>query len=187
MAFFSSKRERRLWLWAGTVAVAIFATLGLAQRLAGILQDEELLGVFFVVGMLLVLVTIGTLALQSRPKGREIGVALGVAAVYLLVFVRMAVPAERSHLIEYSVLAAFIYAALLERQSQGRRVPAPALVALLATAFLGLLDESIQALLPNRHFENLDVAFNALAALMAIGASMALAWVRRWRDQTFHQ
>lgn len=51
----------------------------------------------------------------------------------------------------------------------------------------GLLDESTQALLPNRHYEIIDVGFNALAALMAIGASMALAWVRRWRDQTFHQ
>ena len=30
---------------------------------------------------------------------------MGIAATYLLVFVRMAIPTERSHLIEYGVVA----------------------------------------------------------------------------------
>lgn len=183
MQLFTSKRERNLWLWVVAVVVAIFSTLGLAQTLAGILQDRELLDGTFLIGLFLVLATIVAMALKSRPRGIEIGVILGIAAVYLLVFLRMAVPAERSHLIEYGVLAVFVYQALLERRSQGRRVPVPALVALLVTAFLGLLDESIQALLPNRHYEIVDVGFNALAALMAIGASVALVWVRRWRSR----
>lgn len=186
MPLYRSNRERRLWLWAVAVVVAIYSTLGLAQTLAGILEEHELLDLAFFIGFFLVLATIATMALKSRPRGVEIGVVLGIAAVYLFVLLRMAIPAERSHLIEYGVLAVFIHEALLERASQGGRVPVPALVALLATAFLGLLDESIQHLLPNRHFQIVDVAFNALAGLMAIGASIALAWVRRWRDQTAH-
>jgi hypothetical protein len=76
---------------------------------------------------LLVLATVVTQGLKTRPGGAEISVALGVAAAYLLVFVRMAIPTERSHLVEYGVVALFIYEALLERASQGRRVPVPAL------------------------------------------------------------
>ena len=65
------------------------------------------------------------LALRTRPGGAEIGVALGVAAVYLMVFLRMGIPEERTHLIEYRVVAVFICEALAERASQGRRVPYP--------------------------------------------------------------
>jgi len=51
------------------------------------------------------------------------------------------------------------------------------------TALLGWLDEAIQWFLPNRVYDPVDVGFNALAALMAIAASAALAWARRWRDR----
>ena len=104
--------------------------------------------------------------------------ALGVAAVYLMVFARMGIP-ERSHLFEYSVLAVFIYEALLERANQGRRVPVPALLAFLATSLFGVFDECIQAILPSRVFELQDILFNVLAAVMAVLASVALGWARR--------
>lgn len=161
--------------------MAIFSTLGLTRSIVGFLAAEGLLAVAYIFGLLLVLATIGTLGLKTRPRGAEIGIGLGIAAVYLLVFVRMTIPEERTHLIEYGVLAAFVYEALQERASQGKRVPAPALLALAITAFLGLLDESVQAILPNRVYDIRDVGFNALAGLMAIGASLALAWARRRR------
>ena len=47
------------------------------------------------------------------------------------------------------------------------------------TALLGWLDEGIQALLPNRVYDAFDVFVNALSALMAIAASLAIAWARR--------
>jgi len=51
------------------------------------------------------------------------------------------------------------------------------------TAILGWLDEGIQAILPNRVYDVRDVGFNALAGLMAIAASLGLAWARRRRGQ----
>jgi VanZ family protein len=90
----------------------------------------------------------------------------------------MGIP-ERSHLIEYGVVAVFIYEALMERASQGRRVPVPALLAILTTSLFGVLDECIQAILPSRVFEPTDILFNVLAALMAIVASVTLGWTRR--------
>lgn len=180
MSLFTSDRERRLWAWTLAVLVAIYSTLGLATALAGTLRDSGLLSVgFFILGTLLVLATVVTQGLRKRPGGAEIGVALGIAAAYLMVFVRMASPIERSHVIEYSVLAVFIFEALTERASHGRRVPVPAVLAVALTALFGLLDEGLQVFLPNRVFDVQDIGFNALAALMAVLASLALSWARR--------
>jgi len=35
MSLFSSKREKRLWLWALAAVIALYSTLGLAGALAG--------------------------------------------------------------------------------------------------------------------------------------------------------
>lgn len=181
MSLISSDRERRLWLWALAVVVGIYATLGPANTLAGALRASGLLEIAFASGMLLIGVAILLLGLRVRPSGAEIGVAVGVAATYLLVFVRMNLPEERTHLIEYSVVAALIYQALGERAANGRKVPYPALLAWGLTALLGLLDEAIQWALPNRVFDPRDILFNALAGFMAVFASFALARARQWR------
>lgn len=189
MTLFSSNRERRLWLWTLAVVMAIYATLGLAPTLAGVLRERGLLEASFALGMVLVGATIVTQGLKVRPRGAELAVALGVIAAYLLLFVRMeASPEERTHLIEYGVVGVFIHEALAERASQGRPVPVPPLLAVAMTAALGLLDECIQAMLPSRVFDPLDILFNVLAGTMAVGASMALAWARKvGRERTGRQ
>ena len=181
MAFFSSRRERRLWLWTLAVVAAIYSTLGLANTLAWALRERGLLDVAsFWLGMLLVGATIVAFGLKARPGGLEIAVMLGVTAAYVLLLLRMVIPEERSHLIEYGVVGVFIYAALAERASQGRRVPLPPLLAVVATAALGVLDECIQFFLPSRVFDPIDILFNLLAGAMSVGTSVALAWARRW-------
>lgn len=72
-----------------------------------------------------------------------------------------------------------IYEALTERASLGRRVPVPALLAILTTTLVGVLDECIQAFLPSRVFDPIDMLFNFLAGTMSVVASVALAWARR--------
>lgn len=178
MPLFTSPRERRLWLWTLAVVGAIYATLGLTSMLVGKLLERGLFDDTFVVAFFLTGAAILTQGLKIRPGGLEIGVALGVAAVYLMVFARMGIP-ERSHLFEYGVVAVLIYEALTERASQGRRVPAPTLLAIAATALVGVLDEFIQAWLPTRVFDPRDILFNILAGLMAVLASLALTWARR--------
>lgn len=191
MSAFSSHRERYLWACTLAVVVAIYATLGLARRLADALNGSGVGEGLFILACLLVLAAVVTQALTRRPNGMEIGVALGVAAAYVLVFARMAVPTERSHLVEYGVVALLVHEALRERLRKGRRVPVPALVAVLATVVAGVLDECIQWFLPSRVFDPVDMLFNTLAAVMAVAASLALAWARRrarwlrgWRGTT---
>ena len=93
-----------------------------------------------------------------------------------MVAVRTGSPDERTHLIEYGVVALLIHAALSERADGGGRVPAPALLAVLGTALVGVLDEIIQGVLPGRVFDPWDILFNCLAGLVAVVAIVALRW-----------
>lgn len=179
MVWFTSHRERRLWACALAVIVAIYATLGLARTLAQFLNGTGLGERLFVVACLLVLLVVLTRGWTSRPGIVEIAVAIGVGTAYLLVFVRMAVPTERSHLIEYGILAILIYEALLERVSQGKQVPVPGCWAIVIASAVGVIDEAIQAVWPGRFCDPVDMLFNVLAAAMAVAATAALAWARR--------
>ena len=76
-------------------------------------------------------------------------------------------------------MAIVIYQALKERRRNGRRVPVPAVLAVVATALLGWLDEGLQALLPNRVYDIDDVLINSISGLVAITSSVFLAWARR--------
>ena len=183
MSLFTSVRERNLWLLVLAVLIAIYSTLGPGGALAAFLRERNLLRISIGLVVLLVVGFVAWRWLKSRPSIGEVGVALGIAAVYLFAWVRIPIPEERTHLIEYSLVAILIYLALIERQRNGRRVPVPAFLAIVATALLGLLDESIQALLPKRVFDFIDVGFNAGAGLMAVLAIIALAWARRRGNQ----
>lgn len=179
MFSFSSKREGRFWLYALLVLLAIFATIPFAKVLIDWVGDTPIIGVgMFLLGCFLVLATILSQGLRVRPGGLELAVGIGMAAAYLLVFVRMAIPTERSHLIEYSILAVFIYEALLERKSNEKRVPLPELLAIMLTLLVGVLDECIQLFVSDRVFDPVDMLFNTIAAVIAVGGSWILAKIR---------
>ena len=181
MTFFSSKRERRLWSALVIVLIAIYATLAHVPAIAAILRERnELTGSMFV-GLLVAMVVNTVLFIRKRPGRAEIAVWVGILMVYLTAWLRIGIasPEERTHLFEYSLVAALVHEALLERRENGRRVPAPALLALVISIALGWIDEGIQSLLPNRVYDNIDVLFNALAATIIIGARWSLAFVRR--------
>ena len=178
MRLFTSPRERRLWLWAIAVLVAIYSTLGVTSRLAAAIRERGLIEELVLISLLLLAAAVVMIGLRSRPRGAVIGFAIGVFGVYLLAFLRMGSPEERTHLFEYTILALLIYEALNERAAQGSHVPVPALLAILVTVLLGWIDEGIQALLPNRVYDLRDVGFNALAATMAVAASIVLTWAR---------
>lgn len=173
----SSARERRLWLLALLVLAVIYATLGLASTLAGALAERELLDEAFILAFALIGLAIVLQGLAVGRHGLEWGVLVGVAAVWLMLFVRMGIP-ERTHLMEYGVVALLIQEALLERRSNGQAVPVPRVLAVLATSLAGLVDESIQWLLPVRVFDLRDVVVNVLAAIIAVLGSWAISAAR---------
>jgi len=159
--------------------VTIYSTLGLAGTLSDVLRDRGMFDSFFILGFFLLLAVVAIQGLTTRPGIAEVGVFVGIVAVYFMVFARMGIPEERTHLFEYSLVAILIYQALVERRKNGRNISVPWLIAIAATALLGWIDEGIQPSLPNRVYDIRDVGFNALAGLMAILGTVALMWARR--------
>lgn len=179
MSFFTSKRERRLWIVSAVMVTTIYATIGLAQAFFELLGNQNVNAILFVLSALLILAAVVTQGIKKRPSGTEIMIALGIIAIYVLVFVRLTAGTERSHLMEYSVVAIFILEALKERKSQGRKVKYPALFAIGITILIGIIDEAIQYFVPGRVMDPLDMVFNTMAPVMAVGASSILSWARR--------
>ena len=177
MSFFTSAREKQLWLYVLIVLITIISTLFFGQPLIEWLSNQNIQAAIFLLAMLLVGTSILIHGLTARPSKTEMTIWIGFSAVYLLLFLRLGLP-ERSHLIEYSVLAIFIHKALIERV-KGKQILMPAFLALVITIIIGMLDECIQILLPNRVFDPVDILFNSLAGLLAIGASIVLHWVRK--------
>ena len=177
MPFFTSKKEKNLWLWAVAVFAAIFSTLFMGMPLANQLRDQNVQAVFFICGMLLVASAVVVHGLNPKTSRIELSILLGIIAVYVMFIFRLGAP-ERSHLMEYSVLAIFIHKALVERATQRKRIMKPALIALVIAFLIGVLDESIQLILPNRVFDPQDILFNGIAVTMAIATRLLLHWVR---------
>jgi len=159
----------------------IFSTLFLGQPLARLFSSQDVRAVIFVIVMILVGTTILIHAIRTKPSNIELTLWIGLVAVYTMFILRLGMP-ERSHLMEYSVLAIFVHKAILERKNQGKHIPMPALMALVITFAIGVMDECIQILLPDRYFDSEDIVFNGMAAAMAIGSSVIIYWVRKWRN-----
>ena len=177
-----SKNERRLWIALAAVVAAIYSTLGLQRALAAALRDSGLLAPLFILSFAAVIAAIPLIALRLRLGGFQVGVVLGIVIAYLMVFVRMGISEERTHLIEYGVVGALSFAAFNERSGRAGG-GSPIVGAIALTTTIGLVDECIQWVLPNRVFDWRDVFFNFFAGTMAILASSAFVWAGRRRNR----
>ena len=183
MPLFTSAREKRLWVGALMVVVIIFITLFVGRPLANLFTDGDVRAAIFLLVMLLVGATIIAHGLNAKPSQLEISILLGIIAVYIMFFLRLGLP-ERTHLIEYSVLAIFIHKAIVERMRNGKNIRVPALWAMVGAFLIGVLDECIQIFLPNRVFDLEDILFNGMAVTTAIGSSLILKWARKKMGKT---
>ncbi|MDX1643816.1 MAG: VanZ family protein [Thermoanaerobaculia bacterium] len=182
MSLFTSTRERRLWLLALGTLILIYSTLGLARTAVEVLRDNNLLrlsvALVMVASAAVVMWRIG----RQRPGRREVAVVALAGAVYLAALVVMERAEERLHLLEYGLVAAFVFWALEERRANGAFGGRSWLWAILATAAAGWLDEGIQHILPSRYYDLKDVGLNAGGAILAVLTIEARAWARR-RDR----
>lgn len=174
---FTSKREKNLWLWALVIITTIFSTLFIWQPLLQLFGSQNIQAAIFVLGMLLIGLAILSHALKSGQKKVDIAIVFGVAAVYVLFFFRLGL-AERSHIMEYSVLAILIHKAILERLGNRKPNFVKALIAFCITFIVSLLDEGLQLIIPSRVFDFYDIAFNAFAIASAITIKLLFLWMK---------
>lgn len=179
MAVVMSDRERRLWIWTAVLVAGIFATLGVATVLADELGRRGLFDGLFAFGALLVLAMVVLRGWRSRPSGHQVAVALGVVAVYAIAFARMAIPEERTHLVEYGAVAVLAHAALEERAASGRGPAWPAAAAIGVATAVGVVDELVQLVIPSRVFDVRDIGFNVAAACMSVSGTVLVRRARR--------
>ena len=164
------------------MTTTIFLTLFIGQPLARLLEDQNVRAVFFSFGMLLVGIAIAFHAVKSKPDKFELSVTIGLVGVYSFFVLRLGMP-ERSHLLEYSVLAILVHKALQERAGNPRSVWKPALLAILISFSIGVFDECLQIFIPDRVFDPEDIVFNGSAATTAVVANLIVTGVRRWRKK----
>lgn len=182
MPVWKSIKEKKYWFWAILVYVTILSTLFIGQPLAYELRDQNVQAIFFLLGMVLVATAVIIHGFLTKPSNIEYAILFGIIAVYVMFFFRLGAP-ERSHLIEYSVLAILLHKAFMERFKQENKIFKPAFFSLFVGIAMGALDESIQLLIPHRYFDPQDIVFNCLAVTMAIGASLLLHWLHSRLNQ----
>ena len=177
-SLFKSNREKYLWCAVFLVCLAIFSTLFISSVIPSFFLDEDIQATVFGLGMLLICVFILGYGILKKTNQLEWIILLGIGTVYLLLFLRLGLP-ERSHLMEYSVLALLIHAALEERKMTKAKVSKNQFWAFCFAFGIGIMDEAAQLFLPHRFFDWRDILFNGLAIGMALGGSWILRKARK--------
>ena len=187
---FVTRREKRLWFAAGLCIVLIYSSLYIARPAAEALREGNLLRLVVALAFVATAALILWRLLASGAGWRVLCMSGFIGAGYLILLtVVPMMPEERLHFLEYGVVAALIYLALRERRAglvesgavagdHRPRLP-PWVVAVVATAIVGWVDEGIQAVLPNRVYDIRDVAFNGVAALFCVVSVKLVAWAQR--------
>lgn len=159
--------NRGRWLWIGAAAwtAAIYSTLYVARPAAELLRDRNLLRLTVWGVVVLLGAAVLTWGIRRRLPARGWWVLAGGGVAFLALASRLSPVEVKLHCVEYGILGALLYLALVERAGRWA-VPG----AILLTGAAGWLDEGIQYLLPNRWYDLDDVALNAISG--ALGAAV---------------
>lgn len=177
---FTSERERKLWIWALVVFIAIYATLFLGGQLIDFMVERRIIEQStFYLFLVLILAFIFS-GLKNSGKRFEYWIYTGVIAVYGMALLRMDLTTtERSHMFEYGLLSILIYEALIERRLNGANVKFPVLTSIMTAGTIGLLDECIQHFISYRVFDIVDIGFNYLASAFGVFTSFGVRKLQR--------
>lgn len=163
-----SSKPLRAWMGVAGWTLLILFTVPLARNLQGYVSEHWGSATFtYVVLACIALAAAWGAGFLWRNRTRRPLTAwlclAGVAGAFVWFTLRSrACPEEALHFVEYGVLGALLYYAL----SFHLRDASAYLAAVLLAGMAGLLDESLQWIIPRRYFDFRDIRFNLLAAVL---------------------
>lgn len=155
-------------LYLGT----IYATLGVVRTITNALREAELLRLTVALLFTCAAVAVSAVVIRS-PSLRSVRVfaVLAIAAAaYAAIIWPMDSLEEKVHFLEYGLVALLAHEAAPAEWRTAVRFVSVALFVVAA----GWLDEGIQAITPDRHYDLRDVGFNATAGLLALSTLTAV-------------
>lgn len=157
--------------------LGIYSTLSVARAVSNALRDAGVLRLSVAVAFALAGVAVIAVVLRNPElrRPRALLLLLGAAGLYAALVFPMESPEEKLHFIEYGGVGVLAFLSMPAAWSEARRFFSAALFTLGA----GWVDEGIQALLPNRHYDLRDVGFNALAGALALTVFVGLRALQR--------
>lgn len=177
MSIFTSSREKRFWLLALVILVVISSTLFIEQPFAVLIVSQGVQAIIFLSAMVFVGISILAHSLRTKPDKVELAVIFGLLAIYIMFYFRLGAY-ERSHLIEYSVLAIAVHKALIERKDKSKSNFSPAFITFVLCCLIGAIDEYAQLFIPNRTYDPVDIVFNCMVIAIAIISRVVIIWIR---------
>ncbi len=170
--------------WAlllGTVGL-VYASLPVSRDVLIALVQRDLVGwvitaSYFFATVIIVYHVVFDVRLTDRVAFAALVVLGSIVGALVL---GMAVPEERLHFLQYGLIALLARRALAFGSGPGRQYG----LAVLLAGLFGLGDELIQAVLPDRVYDSVDVLINVLAAVLAIAGYEALHNQLGWRPKS---
>jgi hypothetical protein len=162
-------RERR-WLAFGAYVAVVFGTVPLTRQVLLALRNTDLLGATVTGSYALAVASVVHYVLFNRrlPDWIAFAVVAALLCVVTVLLLGLAIPEERVHFLQYGAMALLARNALARGTDGNAHAARNLLLGVALTSTLGLLEECLQGLVPQRVFDWRDVAMNAAAALTTL-------------------
>ena len=154
------------WTLAGSWTGIIYATLYIARPVCEFFKQYSWFPVAVNISIFLCIAVIVGIFLKKKRLHQTLAdpylflIIAGYGAGMMLI----SIPEERLHFIEYGILAALVYWALILDLENNRAYA----WAFVITSLIGVGDEGIQYLLPNRYYQFQDVCLNSASAALGL-------------------
>ena len=165
------------WLLVALWSIVILATIPFARAIQRVVSERWGRESFMVFALTIVGVAAAAAIVAILRKSIRMGLVpslwlLAVTAMYFIIASRLKSPEEALHFLEYGLLGVLAFRALSHRL----RDPSIYLAATLICAVVGIFDEALQWMTPERYWEFRDVWLNVISG----GLAQVAIW-KGWR------
>ena len=158
-------KRRYRWMFAGIWTGLIYSTLYIMRPVCEFFKQYAYFSFAINAGISVLIIAVLIFSVIKYIRRRlTYFLFFLVISGYAFGMILLPIPEERLHFIEYGILAFLIYQALILDFKNGKAY----LAAFAVTSLIGLGDEGIQYLLPNRYYQFQDVCLNSASAVLGL-------------------